>query len=36
MLRYCRDHPLSNEPKHNYVGPTVTEPIGFLSRTVEF
>ena len=36
MLRYCWDLPLSNEPKHNYVGPADTEPIDFLSRTVEF
>ena len=30
MLRYCWVLPLSNEPKHNYVGPVVTEPIDFL------
>ena len=36
MLRYCWILPLSNEPKHIYVGPEVTEPIDFLSRTVEF
>ena len=36
MLRYCWVLPLSNEPKHIYVGPAVTEPIDFLSRTVEF
>ena len=35
MLRYCWVL-LSNEPKHIYVGPAVTEPIDFLSRTVEF
>ena len=36
MLRYCWVFPLSNEPKHIYVGPAVTEPIDFLSRIVEF
>ena len=36
MLRYCWVLPLSNEPKHIYVGLAVTEPIDFLSRTVEF
>ena len=36
MLRYCWVLPLSNEPKHIYVGPAVTEPFDFLSRTVEF
>ena len=36
MLRYCWVLLLSNEPKHIYVGPAVTEPIDFLSRTVEF
>ena len=36
MLRYCWVLPLSNEPKHIYVGPAVTEPIDFLSRAVEF
>ena len=36
MLRYCWVLSLSNEPKHIYVGPAVTEPIDFLSRTVEF
>ena len=36
MLRYCWVVPLSNEPKHIYVGPVVTEPIDFLSRTFEF
>ena len=33
MLRYCYVFPLSNESKHNYVAPAVTEPIDFLSRT---
>ena len=32
MLRYCWVLPLSNEPKHNYVGPAVTEHIDFLSH----
>ena len=36
MLRYCWVLPLSNESKQIYVGPAVTEPIDFLSRTVEF
>ena len=36
MLRYWWVLPLSNEPKLIYVGPVVTEPIDFLSRTVEF
>ena len=36
MLQYFWVLPLSNEPKHIYVGPAVTEPIDFLSRTVEF
>ena len=36
MLQYCWVLFLSNEPKHIYVGPAVTEPIDFLSRTVEF
>ena len=35
MLRYCWVL-LSNEPKHIYVDAAVTEPIDFLSRTVEF
>ena len=29
MLRYCWVLPLSNELKHIYVGPAVTEPIDF-------
>ena len=36
MLRYCWVLSLSNKLKHIYVGPAVTEPIDFLSRTVEF
>ena len=36
MLRYYWVLPLSNEPKHNYVAPAVTDPIDFLSRAVEF
>ena len=36
MLQYCWVLLLSNEPKHINVGPAVTEPIDFLSRTVEF
>ena len=36
ILRYCWVLPLSDEPKHVYVGTAVTELIDFLSRTVEF